>query len=53
MPPETGFTVVDPSKAAAAEEGRDPEQFGYDVRTVVLENSRSLHSSDGLIQHLR
>lgn len=28
---ETGFTVVDPSKTAAAEEGRDPEQFGYDV----------------------
>ena len=53
MPPETGFTVVDPSKAAAAEEGRDPEQFGYDVRTLVLEKSRSLHRSDGIIHHLR
>ena len=51
--PETGFTVVDPSQTAAAEEGRDPEQFGYDVRTLGLENSSDLHSSDGLTLYPR
>ena len=29
--PDTGFHVLTPTEVAAAEEGKDPEQFGFDV----------------------
>ena len=28
---DTGFQVLTPTEVAAAEEGKDPEQFGFDV----------------------
>ena len=31
MSPDTGFKVLTPAEVAADEEGKDPEQFGFDV----------------------
>ena len=28
---DTGFQVMTPTEVASAEEGKDPEQFGFDV----------------------
>ena len=35
---DTGFQVMTPTEVASAEEGKDPEQFGFDVGFPALCN---------------